>query len=147
MVMCLPRTLHLLFLCAIVGAAPLSLQAGTEMDRAFGRLERDYKKLKTALEAPVDADRDLYLKRADEMLVEARRAREMEPELMANLPETERAQFLERFRSDMDVFIADIEKLEDALKNLRWEEAKQLMETLWQDKKAGHKAFIKRKDK
>ena len=117
------------------------------MDRAFGRLERDYKKLKTALEAPQESERDLYVQKADEMLAEARRAREMEPEMIANLPEAERPPVLERFRSEMDVFIANIEKLRDALKNQRWDESKQLLETLWQNKKEGHKAFIKRKRK
>lgn len=116
------------------------------MDRAFGRLERDYKKLKAALEAPKDADRDLYVKKAEEMLLEAKRARDMEPEMIAKVPEAERAQFLERFRNEMDVFITGIVKLEDALKNLRWDEAKKLMEELWQNKKDGHKAFIKRKN-
>jgi hypothetical protein len=141
-----PRALFVLF-CVFAAMAASALHAGTEMDRAFGRLERDYKKLKAALEAPKEADRDLYVQKAEEMLVEARRARDMEPEMMANLPEAERAQFLARFRSDMDAFIASIEKLDDALKNLRWDEARQVMEVLWQNKKDGHKAFIKRKSK
>jgi soluble cytochrome b562 len=115
--------------------------AGTEMDRAFERLQRDYKALKTALEAPKEEDLKFYQKKADEMLVEARRAREMEPKMTATVPEAERPQFLERFRSDMDAFIANIEKLEGALKNAQWDEAKTSMETLWQNKKDGHKAY------
>jgi Cytochrome b562. len=121
--------------------ASSTLWAGTEMDRAFERLQRDYKALKTALEAPKEEDLTVYLRKADEMLVEARRAREMEPKMTATVPETERAQFLERFRSDMDVFIANIETLKAALKNARWDEAKTSMETLWQNKKDGHKAY------
>jgi soluble cytochrome b562 len=133
----------LVLLGALVASS--SVEAGTEMDRAFGRLERDFKKLKTALEAPQEADRDFYQQKVEEMLVEARRARGMEPEMMAKVPEAEREQFLERFRNDMDAFIANIEKLQDALKNSRWDEARQVMETLWQNKKSGHKAFMKRK--
>jgi cytochrome c556 len=133
--------------CSALLLGATALHAGTEMDRAFGRLERDYKKLKAALEAPQESDRDFYVQKAEEMLAEARQARGMEPEMIANLPEAERTVLLERFRSQMDVFIANIEKLQDALKNQRWDESKQLLETLWQNKKEGHKAFIKRKRK
>jgi len=139
----LPR--FLLFVCALALFMPGSAHAGTEMERAFERLQRDYKKLKTALEAPVDADREVYLKITGEMLDEARKARGLDPEMTATVPEADRAKFLESFRTDMDVFIANIEKLQDAVKNSRWDEAKQLMEALWQNKKDGHKAFIKKK--
>lgn len=117
------------------------------MERAFERLERDYKKLKTALESPVDTDRALYVKLTGEMRAEAQKARELEPEMIAGVPEEERTKFLARFRADMDVFIANIGKLEEALKSSRWDEAKQGMATLWQNKKEGHKAFIKQKKK
>jgi soluble cytochrome b562 len=141
------RLVRFCLLCAFSLLALSAVEAGTEMDRAFGRLERDYKKLKTALEAPADTDRHLYVKLTGEMLDEARKARELDPEMIAQVAEAEREKFVERFRADMDAFIANIGKLEEALKNSRWDEAKQLMETLWQNKKDGHKAFIKRKKK
>lgn len=127
--------------------APPEVRAGTEMDRTFERLERDYKKLREGLKAPSDSDRDLYVKKAGEMLAEARKAREMEPEMTARVAETERARFLEKFQRDMDVFIDNLGKLEEALKNSQWDEARLRMETLWQNKKDGHKAYIERKKK
>lgn len=140
-------TKFLLLVCALALFMPASARAGTEMERAFERLQRDYKKLKTALEAPVDADRDVYVKITNEMLDEAKKARGLDPEMLATVPEEDRAKFLESFRTDMDAFIGNIEKLQDAVKNARWDEAKQLMDTLWQNKKDGHRAFIKKKKK
>jgi cytochrome c556 len=133
--------------CAFAILTTTAAHAGTEMERAFERLQRDYKKLKTALEAPSDGDREIYLKITGEMLDEARKARDLDPEMMSSVPEAERAKFLENFRADMDAFIANIEKLQDAVKNARWDEAKQAMDTLWQNKKDGHRAFIKKKKK
>lgn len=141
-----PRFL-LLFTCMSALLLPGVVRAGTEMDRAFGRLERDYKKLREGLKAPSEADRDLYVKKTGEMLVEARRAREMEPEMLPHVPETERAEFLEKFRRDMDTFIVNLGKLEEALKNSQWDEARLQMEALWQNKKDGHKAYMDRKKK
>jgi hypothetical protein len=143
----IPRLIRFGLICAFSLLALSAVEAGTEMDRAFGRLERDYKKLKTALEAPTDAGRELYVKITGEMLDEARKARELDPEMISQVPEAEREKFLEGFRAEMDAFIANIGKLEEALKTSRWDESRQLMETLWQNKKDGHRAFIKRKKK
>lgn len=140
-------TRFLILVCAFSLLVPTRASAGTEMERAFERLQRDYKKLKTALEAPVDADREVYVKITNEMLDEARKARGLDPEMLATVPEADRAKFLESFRADMDAFIGNIEKLQGAVKNARWDEAKPLMDTLWQNKKDGHRAFIKKKKK
>lgn len=140
-----PRATRLFTVLLALCFLPAVLQAGTEMERAFEKLERNYKKLKTALTAPADADRESYVKWTGEMLAEARRARDLDPAMTASVPEADRAKFLENFRTDMDAFIANISKLEEAVKSSRWDDARAEMETLWQNKKAGHKAFIKKK--
>lgn len=141
------RIVSLVFtvLCASALLTASPVHAATEMDRAFERLEKDFKKLRDALEAPQEADRDQYAKLADNMLVEARKARELDPEMTPNVPEAQRAQFLEHFRHDMDTFIENIGKLSEALKNSKWDEARQLMEALRLDKKEGHKAYREKK--
>lgn len=141
------RVVSLLFalFCASALLSTSQVQAATEMDRAFERLEKDYKKLRDALEAPQEADRDQYAKLADGMLVEARKARELDPEMTPNVPEAQRAQFLEHFRRDMDTFIENIGKLSEALKNSKWDDARQLMESLRLEKKEGHKAYREKK--
>jgi hypothetical protein len=68
-------------------------------------------------------------------------ARDLEPKKMAELPEAERAAFLKAYRERMTAFIAEVEKLEVALKADRNDEAKEIYGRLRQAQEDGHREF------
>lgn len=75
----------------------------------------------------------------------AKAALELEPRMMAELPETEQPKFIETYRARMALFIAEVEKLEAALKTDRNAEAVELYAGLKQMQAESHKEFRPRK--
>lgn len=139
------RCLFLVLGLFCTAAAPLSVHAATDMDRVFQKLERSFKKLNMGLKDPSEAARDIYVGLANTMREQAAKARDMVPAKTSTLAEGERETFLAKYRGEMDGFITTIDRLTEALKASRWEEARAQMEAMRKEKKEGHRVFMDEK--
>ena len=74
-------------------------------------------------------------------------ALKLEPAKKADVPAAEQAKFVADYQAKMKGFIADVAKLEAALKAGKNDEAATLIATLKQDQKEGHGEFQKKKKK
>ncbi|HVU33798.1 MAG TPA: cytochrome b562 [Opitutaceae bacterium] len=70
----------------------------------------------------------------------------LKPEKTADLPEDQRAKFVADYQKHMKSFLADVDKLEAALKAGNNQDAEALVKTLKKDMGAGHKEFRKKHD-
>jgi cytochrome c556 len=68
-------------------------------------------------------------------------AAKLEPKLKETKPAADQAKFVADFQAKMKDFLADVGKLEDALKAGDNAAAQKLVDTLFSDEKDGHKAF------
>jgi hypothetical protein len=75
----------------------------------------------------------------------AKAAMELKPRMMADLPEAEQPKFLEAYRTRMASFIADVAKVEAALKMDKNAEAVEILGRLKQAQEEGHKEFRPKK--
>jgi hypothetical protein len=87
------------------------------------------------------------LKQIAIMKEHAEAALKLDPAKKADLPPEKQAKFVEDYRAKLKATIADMSKVEAALKAGKNEEAEQLLTTLKQDQKEGHEAFQKKKAK
>jgi|GEM_PF-3416641 len=125
----------------IIGATVLPAPAATPMEKAFERLEKSYKKLSEGLKSPSESSKPAFVEIARQIRKDAGVAAGYEPKMIATLPSNERAEFLAEFRKDMDQFTADCDKLVAAVESGDWAGTSKILDSLRQQKKAGHKTF------
>jgi soluble cytochrome b562 len=75
----------------------------------------------------------------------AMEAEKLEPKKKADLPAPDQAKFVEGYRAKMKDFLAELGKLEDALKAGKNQEAATALKALKQAQEDGHKEFRRRK--
>lgn len=142
-------TLLLSLICAaLVAPCTRAADAGhhheeqTELGDHMEKLSSAYKRLGRQIE---DASKNEdSLKLVATIRTNAEAALKLQPAKTADLPADQREKFVAGYREKMQAFLADVTKLEAALKAGKNDEAKQLLATMKQDQREGHKEFQKK---
>ena len=90
--------------------------------------------------------RDLT-KKYGELFAVDRLSLKLDPAKKADIPADQQAKFVADYQAKMKAFIADVNKVEAALKAGNNDEAAKLLQSLKQDQDEGHKEFQKKKKK
>jgi soluble cytochrome b562 len=126
------------------------LRAADEPETPLGeqmeKMKTEMKALRTALEAPNEARKDQYVKRAQNFHAAAVAARKFDPDKTKTLPEAERAGFVASYHKAMDKLIKNSKELENMLAAGNWEAANRQLKEMGREQKAGHKEFRVEKD-
>jgi soluble cytochrome b562 len=65
------------------------------------------------------------------------------PAMASSLPEADRAKFVESYKKDMDAVIAEMGKMEKAVKDGKNADAQAILKKLSEMEEAGHEKYIK----
>ena len=138
------KRLHLLLTVmliapAIVFAEPKKDRPDTDIEKAMEKMAGTYRKLRRQVTDPAQNAASLELVVA--IKADATEARKYPPLKAADLPEADRAAFVENFREKLDEFLVTAGRLDDALKAGNNEEAAGLVAELGKIQKADHKEF------
>ena len=138
------KQLHLLLTVmliapAIVFAEPKKDRPDTDIEKAMDKMAGAYRKLRRQVTDPAQNAASLELVVA--IKAGATEARKYTPLKAADLPEAERAAFVENFQKKLDEFLGTAGRLEDALKAGNNEQAAALVAELGKIQKADHKEF------
>jgi soluble cytochrome b562 len=87
------------------------------------------------------------LKLVETIRTNAQAGLDLKPEKTADVAPEQRDEFVANFQQSMKAFLADVDKLEAALKAGNNQEAAALLKTLKKDQDEGHKEFRKKKDR
>ena len=147
--------IRILFIAPLICvlAATLGLQAqdkaakstvtSTELEDKMDEINAAYRKLNRQIgDASKNAD---SLKQVAIIQQNAAAAMKLEPMKKKEVPAAEQAKFMTDYQAKMKSFVADVGKLEAALKAGKNEDAANALKTLKQDQDEGHKAFRKAK--
>jgi soluble cytochrome b562 len=143
------RILFLPLICIL--AATLGVQAQdkgakateTELETKMDEINAAYRKLNRQIsDATKNAD---SLKQVGIIKQNAAASAKLEPVKKKEVPAADQAKFVADYQAKMKSFMADVDKLEAALKAGKNEDAAAALKTLKQDQDEGHKQF--RKDK
>lgn len=135
-----------LAVCLLAAIAPLSLRADTPLEEQMDKMKRAFRGLRTALEAPVEADKEKYAGMAEDLRAAADSAKQYEPEKTETVPQAKRAAFLEDYRQSMDKLVAQIDELKKQLAAGQWDAAQKQIKLINQSQRQGHKEFRVEKD-
>jgi cytochrome c556 len=145
------RLLLLTLICGLV-AAPITRAAEgskdedqTELGDHMEKIGGAFRALRKQISDP--AKNEDSLKRLGVIRENAQAALTLEPAKKADIPADQQAKFVNDFHAKMKGFIADVDKLEAAVKAGNNEEAAKLLQVLGQDQKDGHHEFQKKKKK
>ena len=105
------------------------------------KMKYAFRGLRTAMEAPVDADKDKYVALADKLRAASVASKEHEPEKTREIPDDKRAEFLAGYRQSMDDLIALIDQLKTQLAAGDWDAARKQIQLINQSQRDGHKEF------
>lgn len=133
---------HTLFVSALLVLTALSLvRADTPLEEKMDEMKVAFRGLRTALEAPVDTDREKYVALADELRAASVAAKEYEPSKTRSVPEDKRAEFLAGYRQSMDDLVALVDQLKTQLAAGQWDAAREQIKLIGQAQRDGHKEF------
>jgi len=138
------KKLHLLLAVmliapAIIFAQPKKDRPDTDIEKAMEMMSGAYRKLRRQVTDPAQNAASLEL--VATIKAGATEARKHTPLKAADLPEPERAAFVENYQKKMDEFLGTVGKLEDALKAGNNDEAARLVAELGKIQKADHQEF------
>lgn len=115
--------------------------ADSPLESKMDKMRRAFRELRTAMEAPVDADKDKYVAMADQLRAASVAAKEYEPGKTSEIPQDKRAAFLAGYRQSMDDLIALIDQLKTKLAAADWDGARDQIKLVNQAQRDGHKEF------
>lgn len=115
----------------------------TELGERMSALSRAFKKLR--LQVGDAAKNEDSLRLVATIRENAEASLQLEPEKTADLPESDRAKFKAEFAARMKSLLADIAKLESALRAGDNPEAGKIVQGLADAQKEGHKEFRRKK--
>jgi soluble cytochrome b562 len=142
------RVLLFSTLCALLAfssirAANADDDEDTELSEHMEKLEGAYKRLNREVADPTK--KEDMLKQVATMRTHAQAALSLQPAKTTDLPEDQRVKFVDAFHDKIKALIADIGKLDTAVKADNFDQAKQLLATLKQDQREGHHEFQRKK--
>lgn len=117
------------------------LRAETPLGEQMDAMKAAFRNLKTAMEAPVDADKDKYIASAEELKSAAVKAKEFDPKKLGEIPEGDREQFLADYRQSIDQLIALIDQLKTQLAAGDWDAARAQIRLINRAQGDGHEKF------
>lgn len=124
-------------------AAKSDEEPETELAEKMSDIGRAFKKLRAQVGDP--AKNESSLKLVATLIENATASAKLEPEKLADIPAAEQPKFKADYEAKMKSFIAQIAKLEAALKAGNNEEAKKIVAELGETQKDAHKQFRKKK--
>jgi soluble cytochrome b562 len=137
-----------LALVAALAAAPVEVRAAepkpapeTELQKKMEEVETGLKKLRRTLRKPEDNADSLKTIAGVKAAMEA--CKKLAPDMASSIPEADRAKFVEAYRKDMDAVIAEMGKMEKAVKDGKNDEAQEILKKLKEMEEAGHEKYIK----
>ena len=133
------RNSLLIVLAVLSVSAPL--RAETPLGEQMDAMKAAFRSIKTALEAPVDADKDKYVASADDLKSAAIKAKEFNPEGLSEIPENEREQFLADYHKSIDKLVVLIDQLRTQLAAGDWDAARAQIRLISRAQGDGHEKF------
>lgn len=103
------------------------------------KMKHAFRGLRTALQSPVDADKDKYVSLADKLRDAAIKSKDYKPGKTDSGPADKRAEFLEGYRQSMDDLIALIDQLKTQLAAGDWDAARTQIDLINQSQHDGQK--------
>ena len=111
----------------------------TELAKQMEVVEEAMKKLRRTLrKAESNAE---SLEWIDKMEKAAVKSKDLVPAMAAKLPEAKRAEFVEKYKKDMDVFVKDVVQMRAAVKEGKNDKAQEIYKTLKTHEDEGHKKY------
>jgi cytochrome c556 len=146
------RLLLFTLVCGLVAAPMIQAQERPRQKEPATELEDHMEKIGGAFRALNrqigDASKNEdSLKRIATIRENAEASLKLDPAKKADIPADRQAKFVADYQAKMKAFIADVNKVEAALKAGNNDEAKNLLQNLKQDQKEGHDEFQKKKKK
>ncbi|HVS52998.1 MAG TPA: cytochrome b562 [Opitutaceae bacterium] len=146
------RLLLVTLICGLVAAPfiraedrPMQKEEQTELGDHMEKISGAFRALGRQIgDATKNED---SLKRIAVIREQAEAAMKLDPAKKADIPADQQAKFVADYQAKMKAFIADVNKVEAALKAGNNDEAKNLLQSLKQDQKEGHTEFQKKKKK
>jgi len=114
-------------------------QPKTPLAEQMSGISKDFRSLRKVVSDP--AQKEAALQLVKDMEDRATKAKGFEPAKTKDIPPADKDQFLVDFRKQMDVLIADFQKLEAAVSAGNTADASSLLDKLQADKREGHKKF------
>ena len=138
--------LHLLRFALIFGfiTSPLVWAADTGLEKEMKDIKNAFNQLKQQVGDPSKNASALTL--VGKMRAAAVNCRKLQPEKATELPEKDRAAFVGNYKDEMNTFIANIDKLEAALKAGDNADAAKIVADLKTIQRDAHKEFRTEKD-
>ena len=120
-----------------------STESETELETKMEEINAAYRKLNRQVkDSEKNAD---SLEQVSIIKQNATAALKLEPKMKAEISAADQAKFVADYQAGMKDFVANVAKLEAALKADKNEDAENMMKTLKQGQKDGHKQFKKKK--
>ena len=113
--------------------SPLS-STMNQMSNAFKALTKD-------LKAPVDANKDKYVKLATSIKENSVKAGDMTPSMAMAVPDNKKDDLIKSYKKDMDRFGIDMDTLIEALKAGKWDDANKDLAAVKKDMDDGHTKY------
>ena len=132
---------HPLLIVLSILTCAATLRADSPLESQMDKMKYAFRGLRTALEAPVDSDRDKYVALVDKLREASVKSKDLEPEKTETIPDDKRAEFLEGYRQSMDDLIALIDQLKGQLAAGDWDAARGQIDLINQSQRDGHKEF------
>ena len=124
---------------ALVSAADEKAKE-TELSKKMEEMETGLKKLRRTLRKTEENAESLKTITQVKAAMEA--CKKLAPAMAASKPEAERAKFIEAYKKDMDAVIAEMGKMEKAVKDGKNDEAQAVLKKLHEMEEAGHEKYI-----
>lgn len=105
-------------------------------------MKDSYRALKTAMEAPVDADKAKYLALATKLKDSVVAARDLKPQKLAEIPADKQAEFLDSYKKEMDRLAELVDELSQSINAADWDAAKKNLASINEARREGHKEFM-----
>jgi soluble cytochrome b562 len=126
---------------ALVRAADEKVPVETELQKKMEEVETGLKKLRRTLR---NSDQNTESLKTITLVKEAMEAcKKLIPAMAPSVPEADRAKFIEAYQKDMDVVIAEMGKMEKAVKEGKNDQAQEVLKKLKELEEAGHEKYIK----
>jgi soluble cytochrome b562 len=113
----------------------------TELQKKMEEIETGLKKLRRTLRKAEENPESLKTIAQVKVAMEA--SKKLPPAMAASLPEAERAKFIESYKKDIDAVIAEMGKMEKAVKDGKNADAQAVLKKLSEMEEAGHEKYIK----
>ncbi|MEY4939558.1 MAG: hypothetical protein RIQ93_1293 [Verrucomicrobiota bacterium] len=142
------RLIAFTIICAFVAALGLQAQdkePETELGKKMEKMSGAFRRLSRQIKDP--SKNEDSLKQIAIIRENSEASAKLEPDLKKEIPAAKQAKFVEDYRAKMKSFLADLGKLEAAIKAGKNAEAESLLATVKQGQKEGHTDFKKDKKK